>query len=467
MKLINNGFFLFDMGFPIHTWYPILDGKLVTNNYKNNDIYNDIEISDIKNRALYFHIPFCEKDICSFCSFPRKLKSSDNEVNKYVDALVKEIELKAKYSNVTSIPINAIFFFLLTPSILTPKQIELIGNTIKKYFDLSNLKEFSFENNIGSITEEKLKSLKNIGVTHIRAGVQSLNKKYRDYFNLHPSINDVYEKVDMMKKYFENTSIDMIYGINGQTIDEFIEDIHLACKLNTKLIDFYPLTQPAANTKLNNLFSQNGLLPKTELEIIGFGMILKQVTKNYGYISHNGHGFVKVSNSYISNNENYDNYSFHYHKCTMGYDDGDVIGFGAGASSRYINYGICNENNIDKYISSIENNIIPCSIYSIDKALHYSKGITTHLPYFGYAEKSKIDFDKVSNETIKRLKNLVDNNIVYEKNNIYYLREDAWYWDNVLMYYLSPECERNVLDNIVNSSKAKQIYKFDYLNIGE
>lgn len=465
MKILDKGFFIFDSAFPMHTWYPVLDGKLIESTPNNNDIYNQIDTSDISKRALYFHIPFCEGNICSFCSFSRKIKTSDEEVDKYVSALIREIEIKSQYEKISQVPIHSIFFGGGTPSILTPVHIRKIGLAIKKHFNLTKLKEFSFENNIHSVTEEKLIALKEIGVTHVRAGVQSLNPKYRSYFDLLTNVDEVYYKLDIMKKYFENVCIDMIYGINGQTIEEFIEDIHLACSIGTKLIDFYPLTQPTSNMKLGKLFTEQGLEPKSELEIMGFGIILKEILKSYGYIAHNGHGFVKVSDSYAqSSSVTSQDYCFEYHKCTMGYDDGDVVGFGAGASSKFINYGMCNIRNISQYISSLDDNIILSDIYEVNPELHYSKGITTHLPYFGYAEKNKLDFSKMSAEVIDCLETLLSKGIIYEDINKYYIRPDAWYWDNVLMYYLSPDCEKNILDSFIKNSENTSDYTFNRLS---
>lgn len=466
MQLLNKGFFLFDEGFPLHTWYPVLDGKLIASPPQDNRVFDNIDIISIKKRALYFHIPFCEGNICSFCSFPRKIKTSEEEIEEYVESLIKEIEIKSRYNKISSIPIHSIFFGGGTPSILNPSQIRRIGKAIRECFNLENMREFSFENNLNSINEEKLLALKDIGVTHVRAGVQTLNKKYRDYFNLLPTIDDVYSKLKLMKNYFENVCIDIIYGINGQTIEELMEDIHLACSLDTKLIDFYPLTQPASNMKLSKIFGQQGLRAKSELELIGFSIILKEVLQSYGYQAHNGHGFIKYPNKYIDENISIDHdYCFEYHKCTMGYDDGDVVGFGAGAASQFINYTICNTTNITEYVSSIKEGIILADICEVDEKLHYSKALTTHLPYFGYAEKNKINFNKISEDTSESFNKLLKEKLIFEDEDKYYMRKDAWYWDNVLMYYLSPKCEKDVLEQyIINSNKPVK-YKFDNINL--
>ena len=457
MKLLNNGVYLFDKSFPIHTWYPILDGKELPNDELIFALEN-LDTTEIKERALYFHIPFCEKNICSFCTFPRKLINNPEEIDNYVECLIKEIELKSQYKSIGKVPVKSIFFGGGTPSVLTANHIQKLGAKIHENFDLSELKEWSFENNIQSITEDKLIALKSIGVTHVRAGVQSLNKKYRKYFDLVPTVSEVKEKVRLLKKHFENVCIDIIYGINGQTIDEFMLDVHEACRLDTKLIDFYPLTQPKGNMKLKNLFIEDGLIPKNEMQLLGFMMILREMMKNYGYAPHNGHGFVKSNDlDSIYTKE----YVFEYHKACLGYGNGDVIGFGSGASSRTISYGFDNYSNVTEYQKALKKDKLPTHVFSIKNNLFYSKSISSHLPYFGYADKNKIDWGKIDNATKVNFEELLKAGVIIEEDEQYKLSQLGWYWNHVLSYYLSPEADRLILESSLEKVD-RTLYEFSF-----
>lgn len=455
----KRNFFKFDNAYPIHTWYPLFSqGKV---DIDKDIVFNNIDINNIQNRALYFHIPFCEERFCAFCSFNRKLKENDLEIQNYVDSLIKEIEIKSQYESMTKIPIKAIFFGGGTPSVLSAEQILELGKVISKCFDLSQLIEFSFENNICSITEEKLLALKEIGVTHVRAGIQTFNTKYREYFNLRPTLNDIDSKVKLLKKYFENVCIDIIYGINGQNVDELIRDVNDACKLDTKLIDFYPLTQPKGNSQLNKLFSEKKLEPHTELTLKGYKSLLREVTKQYGFIPHNGHGFVNTKYLSNINDKNFitRNYVFEYHKCIMGYECGDVIGFGSGAVSGFSNYVMTNENNISKYEENINKGIIPANIFYANMEANSSRGIISHLPYFGYADKKYINYNNLSEETKKSLKNLIEAGLIIETENEYRITSEAWLWDNEIMYYLTPKSAKKELDNSFSNKLSDKYYK--------
>ena len=454
----KNSFFKFDMAYPLHTWYPLFsEEKVSEEKYK---VFNNIDINGIKNRALYFHIPFCEERFCAFCSFNRKLKDNDSEIENYVESLIEEIKIKSQFKSVKKVPITAIFFGGGTPSVLSAKQILKLGEAISKYFDLSQLKEFSFENNICSITEEKLLALKEIGVTHVRAGVQTLNKEYREYFNLRPTLNDIYSKIKLLNKYFENVCIDIIYGINGQNVDEFIRDVDAACKLDTKLIDFYPLTQPKGNSQLYKLFSENGLKPHTELSLKGYKSLLRELTKQYGYIPHNGHGFVNTK--FLSDDSKRDfitrDYTFEYHKCIMGYESGDVIGFGSGAVSGFSNYVMTNECNITQYEEKLQKGQIPTDIFTANKEANYARGVMSHLPYFGYANKEFVNYNKLSEETKKSLRNLIEADLIIETENEYKMTPEAWIWDNEIMYYLMPMSAKEELNKSFTGKLSDKYY---------
>lgn len=466
MKLNKDkkSFFKFDMAYPIHTWYPLFSKNKV--DLEKEIVFKNIDSNKIKDRALYIHIPFCEERLCAFCSFNRKLKENDLEIENYVNSLIEEIKMKSQFESMNKVPIKAIFFGGGTPSVLSVEQILKLGETISKYFNLSQLKEFSFENNICSITEEKLLALKKIGVTHVRAGVQTLNKKYRDYFNLRPTIDDINEKIGLLNKYFENVCIDIIYGINGQNIDEFIRDINDACKLNTKLIDFYPLTQPKGNSQLHKLFFENGLEPHTELSLKGYKNLLRDITKQYGFIPHNGHGFVneKFISDVDSNNFITRDYVFEYHKCIMGYDTGDVIGFGSGAVSGFTNYVMTNECNIMKYEEDLKNGKFPINIFEANKEANYARGIMSHLPYFGYSKKEFIDYNLLPEETKKSLNNLIESGLLIETEKEYKITPEAWIWDNEIMYYLMPKSAQEELDRSFSNKlpdKYIDIIKFE------
>ena len=157
LKFIENGLIKFNYDFPIFNWfYPYNAEEPKESNLKKLIKEKPIKIfdyilEDSTDVALYFHIPFCQ-DICSFCPFTREILLDKNRLDNYVNALIREIELKKEYLDRKKVKVNSIFFGGGTPSILSEEQIIKLGTKINEAFNLSQLKEFSFEMNAKTIT---------------------------------------------------------------------------------------------------------------------------------------------------------------------------------------------------------------------------------------------------------------------------------------------------------------------------
>ena len=216
---------LFDVGFnqsekkhpferqlPVFNWfYPFSkEEDLITEPIKFLSTYN---WSSVGRVAAYFHIPFCET-ICSFCPFTRGLYKQDEEVDEYLKSLIKELQLKR--SLIGKIRVDSIFIGGGTPSVLSPNQIVLLGKNIHTYLDTSKVVEFAVEVDVKSVTLEKLKAFKKIGVNRISFGVQTFSKTHREAMNLVATIDQINQVAKWANRLFEYTNIDIIYGQAGQ-----------------------------------------------------------------------------------------------------------------------------------------------------------------------------------------------------------------------------------------------------------
>ena len=181
----------FDSFFPLYNWIYPLSGSSSARFVGASAASALSEIAPSGSRALYVHIPFCET-ICTFCPFVRTATQEDGLVQAYVDALVQEIESKADIGRVAAAPIGAVFFGGGTPSYLSPQQILQVGNALRRCFDLSHCREFSFELEVKSASWDRLEALKQIGVTHARFGAQTFSTRYRSLFNLTATVDRVH-----------------------------------------------------------------------------------------------------------------------------------------------------------------------------------------------------------------------------------------------------------------------------------
>lgn len=462
LDFIEDGLVKFNYDFPVFNWfYPydadeLTDIEVLKNISSNNIKIFDYLLESENDVALYFHIPFCQ-DICAFCPFTREILEENEKLNMYVEALLQEIELKREYLHKKNLKINSIFFGGGTPSILKVEHIEKIGKKINESFDLSVLKEFSFEMNAKTVTEDRAKILKKIGVTHVRVGVQTFSERYRELFCLSATLQQINEGIQILKKYFKNVSIDIMYGFNGETIDEFLNDLRNAIKLDVPNISLYPLNNKSIQTRLIENYKKANLVPVSGLDRLGFKIIAKEYLAKNNYYPHNGHDFIKIENQNEIKEFMTDKYMFEYHRTVYGTANSQLIGFGVSAISFFNSFITLNERNIDNYIKNlIENKKCDIIIHSYDKQLDYDKPLALYLPYHGKILKSKVDFNKISKITKQKLEKLIKLNLVKEYEKEYRLSEVGWLSYVNLLYFLSSEKDQKLLIELIEESESRR-----------
>lgn len=179
---------------------------------------------------VYIHIPFCKQKChyCSFISYP-----NINKKNEYLDALKKEILYYYKNEE-----LNTLYLGGGTPSLLTPKEIQNITNLFKT----TQQTEITIELNPETINEKYLIDLYNIGINRLSIGCQSFNDKILKEIGRKHTAKQVKDTVKIAQKIgFKNISLDFIYGLPNQTINEFERDLREALELNIQHISLYGL----------------------------------------------------------------------------------------------------------------------------------------------------------------------------------------------------------------------------------
>jgi len=118
--------------------------------------------------------------------------------------------------------------------VLRAEHFYQLGEALHRCFDLSQLKEFTIECEVKSVTLEKLKAFQEIGVNRISFGVQTLNPVYRELFTMTATVDQIRQVAAWVNERFPFTNVDLIYGMAGQTLDDFLTDVDRA--LTTWLI---------------------------------------------------------------------------------------------------------------------------------------------------------------------------------------------------------------------------------------
>ncbi|WP_067430239.1 coproporphyrinogen-III oxidase family protein [Nocardioides jensenii] len=454
----KKSFIKFDEQFPVYNWlYPMKGQDLDVITHQK--LFGAVDVSRVRNRALYFHIPFCET-ICTFCTLNRGLGApGDEAIELYVQALIKEIRIKAAYESITSRPITAIFFGGGTPTTLTAGQIRRIGAAIHDNFDLSALEEFTFEMEVKSIDEEKVVAMRDIGVNKARFGLQTFDPVYRELFNITATLDQTYEAAELLKSYFDYTSFDIIYGMHGQTIEQLSTEIQRAVDLGTETIEFYPITNVVTQASLHHGYVRRDLQPLSFMTKMAYSVYLNEYIRACGFQQHNGNGFYRVpegqdfASTFVSRD-----YTNVYNSFFWAHYDDDLIGFGNSAISQTGVYTVMNDENRATYTRSLlDHNDFKINVTVADD-IPYEKGIVFRLPYFGWLEKGRVEWDKVPAEVMTKLGDLIGEGLVVEKDTEYQITELGWLWYVNMMYHLSPASDQRILDDFVDhKSKIRGI----------
>jgi len=191
-------------------------------------------------RTLYIHIPFCETH-CRFCGFYQNAYHQEL-AEKYVGLLIQEMELTAKEPFVKVRPFQAVYFGGGTPTALPSASLARLVFAVKNLFPLSNDCEITLEGRIYNFTHEKIESALTSGVNRISLGVQSFDTKIRKSLGRKETKEKVIETLGYLKNSGQAAIvIDLIYGLPGQTLRAWEEDIKTFFSLEIDGCDLYQL----------------------------------------------------------------------------------------------------------------------------------------------------------------------------------------------------------------------------------
>jgi putative oxygen-independent coproporphyrinogen III oxidase len=275
--------------------------------------------------AVYIHIPFCTNK-CHYCDFNSYVLKGQ-PVDEYLDALERELE-----ETVNKAPpgvIRTVFVGGGTPTVLTPPQMERFLRSIRTYFpQLSSDYEFTLEANPGTTDLEKLQTMLEGGVNRLSFGVQSFDASLLHAIGRIHSVDDVYRSIENARTAgFSNLSIDLIFGLPNQTLEQMRDTLDRALALELPHHSIYSL-KVEENTLFHTLYERGELpLPKEEDEVDMFRLIMDRM-RSAGYEQYEISNFAKPG--------------FHSKHNTVYWRNESYYGLGAGAhgyvhGSRHVN----------------------------------------------------------------------------------------------------------------------------------
>ena len=291
--------------------------------------------------AMYIHIPFCTH-ICYYCDFVKVILQGQ-PVDDYLKALIKEMKLT--FTKIPPRTMKTIFIGGGTPTALTAEQLSLLLDAIQTNVAIARDVEFTIEANPGDLTKEKLAVLKEFGVNRLSIGVQSFRDHLLERIGRKHRAKDVYESVVLAQEMgFSNISIDLMYGLPDQTMEDVAHSLEEFFRLDIQHCSAYSLiVEP--KTVFYNLMQKGKLrLPSQDLEADMYEFIMNEMEKHgfkqYEISNYARPGFASKHNLVYWNNEEY-------------------YGFGAGAHSYLQHVRRANMNPIRKYIEKLTNDELP------------------------------------------------------------------------------------------------------------
>lgn len=208
--------------------------------------------------SLYIGIPFCPTTCmyCSFTSYP--ISAWENRVGEYLDALEKEMAFTAETCEGRLL--DTVYVGGGTPTTLTPEQLERLFRAVEKYFDLSELKEFTVEaGRADSITREKLKVLKRHGITRISVNPQTMNEDTLQLIGRKHTVEQVRETFALAREEgFDNINMDIILGLPKETEEDVEYTLGEIERLKPDSLTVHSLAVKRAS-KLQEWIEKNGI----------------------------------------------------------------------------------------------------------------------------------------------------------------------------------------------------------------
>jgi oxygen-independent coproporphyrinogen III oxidase len=351
--------------------------------------------------GIYIHIPFC-KQACNYCDF--HFSTSMKKKEEMILALAKEIAIrKSEFENDF---VQTIYFGGGTPSRLQIADIKMLIDEVYKHYRVAENSEITLEANPDDLSKEYLLELSKIGVNRLSIGIQSFFEDDLKMMNRAHNSQEAIKCLEIATQYFDNISLDLIYGIPEMSNEKWKQNIETALSFGINHISSYALTiEP--KTALKKLIESGKIEnPKDEVAQEHFEILVETLSKN-GFIHYELSNFGK-ENYFSKNNSSY-------------WLGKKYIGIGPSAHSYDGVSRSWNIANNSIYIKSINENKLPNEIEILSKADNYNEYIMTGLRTIWGISLDKIEADfgkKYSNYLMKQTKKFLNDDLLFIENKI-------------------------------------------------
>ena len=309
--------------------------------------------------GIYIHIPFCKK-ACHYCDF--HFSTSMKKKDEMVLALAKEIQMrKSEFENEV---VETIYFGGGTPSVLQIADIQFLIAEIYSNYKVVENPEITLEANPDDLSEERIIELSNSRINRLSIGIQSFFEDDLQMMNRAHNSDEAKKCLEIATRYFDNISVDLIYGIPNMSSEKWKQNIATALGFGIPHISSYALTVEP-KTALNKLIQTGKVAkPRDEVEQEHF-LILVEMLEKHNFIHYELSNFGKET--YFSKN----NSAYWLGK--------KYIGIGPSAHSYNGVSRSWNVSNNTLYLKSIQENQLPSEKEMLTISDRYNEYIMTGL----------------------------------------------------------------------------------------
>ncbi len=226
--------------------------------------------------GLYLHVPFCRKR-CKFCYFRVYTDKNAKDIDTYVQALSREIELVSELPVMGGRPFKFVYFGGGTPSYLAVKQLNRLFDRLRASISWDQAEEVTFECEPGTLQESKVQCLRDNGVTRLSLGVENFSAQILEDNGRAHRADEIYNAWEWIcAAGFKSTNIDLISGMVGETWDNWRENIRLVQEFSPDCVTIYLMELP-----FNTVYSQDILGNKIETPVADWAT--KRAWLRYAY----------------------------------------------------------------------------------------------------------------------------------------------------------------------------------------
>lgn len=298
--------------------------------------------------GLYLHIPFCRKR-CKFCYFKVYTDKNSNEIEVYLQALIKEAEFYARTPAFQGRDLRFAYFGGGTPSYISEKQLHSLVEGLNRHVTWNNAEEVTFECEPGTLRRSKLETLKQIGVTRLSLGAEHFDDEIlatNGRAHLSGEIYEVYETARQVD--FPQINLDLIAGMVGETEAKWRDTVRRALELQPDSVTIYQMELP-----YNTIISQEILKEGMDSPIADWPT--KQRWLNYAFDEFQASGYRIASAYTLATTKK---------PCRFIYTDalwhgGDMIGLGVSSFSHFGGVHFQNAHSFEEYLALIQQDKLP------------------------------------------------------------------------------------------------------------